>query len=303
MSTENEKAETFVRHLWQNPSLIGLSPLQKEEQLQQFLDLNAQALAPTMSSPEYFPNLPWPRVRSLLGSALSELANSSLTPLCRAVLDKNINFTFTVHMARRSASLNEITRQFGDFLQTLSEKNESRRELTGPLMAAASGMVDRYLKEILERRKYISFELRKVQRLKISPDQIGDLVKATMLIRPSVHYFSPPAKNLLHISPNIAQKLVSRTSQILTLIPEAVSQGGVNSTLAFQENRFMESTARLAAVFSFRCRNLRPGMKADRGAESSDKSWFNIARKNYKYYGFDPDILVELHAIAADNRW
>ena len=303
MSTEDEKAATFVRHLWQNPSLIGLSPLQKEEQLQQFLDLNSQALAPTLNSPEYFPSLPWPRVRSLLGAALSELANSSLTPLCEAVLDKNIDLSFTVHMARRSATLDQISRQLGEFLQTLSEKSESRRELTGPLMAAASGMVDRYLSKILERQKYISFELRKVQRLKISAGQIGDLVKATMLIRPAVHYFCPPDSKLMHISQPMAQKLAARTAKALTLMPEPVIQGGVNSTLSFQENRFMESTARLAAVFSFRCRNLRPGMKADRGAESSDKSWFNVARKNYKYYGFDPDILIELHGIAADNRW
>lgn len=303
MSIEDEKAATFVRHLWQNPSLIGLSPLQKEEQLQQFLDLNAQALAPTMSSPEYFPSLPWPRVRGLLGAALSELANSSLTPLCEAVVDKHIDFSFAVHMARRSATLDQISRQFGEFLQTLSEKSESRRELTGPLMAAASGMVDRYLGKILERQKYINFELRKVQRLKISAGQISDLVKATMLIRPAVHYFCPPDSNLMHISQTMAQKLVIRTAKALTLMPEAVIRAGVNSALSFHENRFMESTARLAAVFSFRCRNLRPGMKADRGAESSDKSWFNVARKNYKYYGFDPDILIELHGIAADNRW
>jgi hypothetical protein len=82
-----------------------------------------------------------------------------------------------------------------------------------------------------------------------------------------------------------------------------VVKSGVNSALSFQDNPYMESTARLAAIFSHRCRNLKPGMKVDRGAESSDKSWFSVARKNYKFYGFDLDMLVELHGIAAENGW
>ena len=44
-------------------------------------------------------------------------------------------------------------------------------------------------------------------------------------------------------------------------------------------------------------------MKIDRGAETSDKSWFNVARRNYKFYGYDLDMLVELHSISAENGW
>ena len=86
-------------------------------------------------------------------------------------------------------------------------------------------------------------------------------------------------------------------------MPDTVIRCGINSALSFQDNPYLESTSRLAAVFSHRCRNLRPGMKIDRGAETSDKSWFSVARKNYKFYGFDLDMLVELHGIAAENGW
>lgn len=308
MSVEQDKATAFVRRLWDNPSLAGLSPLQKETQLQQFLEINGSTLQPTLTSPAFFPDTPWPRVRDLLIDALSRMANAALAPLYEAIIEKKVDFSFIQHMAHRSASPASVKAQFGQFLKTLSSRAESRRELTGPLMGVGTGMVDRYLERIFQRQKYISFELRKVQRLKISPNEVTDLVKATMLIRPSVHYFqggdsNAMRSNMLLVSPAYASKVCEETCQVVNLMPEAVVKAGVNSALSFQDNPYMESTARLAAVFAHRCRNLKPGMKVDRGAESSDKSWFSVARKNYKFYGFDLDLLVELHGIAAENGW
>lgn len=309
MSNEQEKAAAFVGRLWENPSLKGLSPLQKEEQLLQFLDLNSQTLRPTLSSGAFFPDLPWPRILDLLRASLSEFANKALAPLYEAILERNMDFSFTQHMTHRSASPSAVKSQLGDFLKALSGRPGSRKELTGPLMGMGTGLVDRYMENIFHRQKYISFELRKVQRLKISSNEITDLVKATLLIRPAVQFFSPggqpdsSSRNLILISPAYAAKVTEAAAKSLNLMPEAVIKAGVNSSLSFLDNPYMESTARLAAIFSHRCRNLKPGMKVDRGAESSDKSWFNVARKNYKFYGFDLDMLVELHGIAAENGW
>ena len=305
MSADQEKAVAFVGRLWDNPSLQGLSPLQKEEQLRQFLEVNAATLKPTLASPAFFKGMPWPRIRELLDGALSEFANKALAPLYEAILERKMDFSFAQHLAHRAATPNAVKTQMGGFLRNLSGKPDSRRELTGPLMGVGTGMIDRYMEKIFQRQKYISFELRKVQRLKISQNEIADLLKATMLIRPAIHFFAPQGQSssAILVSPAFAAKVADEASRTLNLMPEAVVKAGVNSALSFQDNPYMESTARLAAVFSLRCRNLKPGMTVDRGAESSDKSWFSVARKNYKYYGFDLDMLVELHGIAAENGW
>jgi hypothetical protein len=165
------------------------------------------------------------------------------------------------------------------------------------------------MEKIFQRQKYISFELRKVQRLKMSANEVTDLVKTTMLVRPAVQYFTPGSQsaalngNLLLVSPGYAFKVAEETRKAIPEMPEAVVKAAVNSALSFQDNNFLESTSRLAAVFSYRCKNLKPDLKVDRGAESSDKSWFSVARKNYRYYGFDLDMLMELHSIAAENGW
>ncbi len=304
MGIEQDKAEIFVGRLWNNPSLAGLSPLQKEEQLLQFLEINSGTLLPTLNSPAFFPDYSWSRIFELLKQSLSDFANKSLSPLYEAILDKKMDFSFTVHMAHRSSSPSAVKNQLGGFLNTLSGRMNSRKELAGPLMGVGTGLIDQYMEKIFQRQKYISFELRKVQRLKMSSNEVTDLVKATMLIRPSVQFFSPGGgRNLRLVSPAFAGKVAAEAGKSLSFMPYAVVKAGVNSALSFQDNPYMESTARLAAVFSHRCRNMKPGIKVDRGAESSDKSWFNVARKNYKFYGFDLDMLVELHGIAAENGW
>ena len=51
------------------------------------------------------------------------------------------------------------------------------------------------------------------------------------------------------------------------------------------------------------CRNYKPEAQKDRGADTAIKSWINVARKNYKFYGYDIKMLDELYNIAADNGW
>jgi len=308
MGTEQDKAAAFASRLWENPSLSGLSPLQKEEQIYQFLETNSAVLEPTLSSHTFFPKLPWPHILVLLKDALTEISDKTLLSLIDETLGKNMNFTFVQRMPGENARIESAKSQLTDFVKRMSEKPNSRREMTGPLMGVGSGLVDRYMEKIFSRQRYVSFELRKVQRLKISADEIADMIKAAMLIRPYVRYISPelsfsPQQHLLVISPAFASKVLEELIKSVSLMPEFVLRSAVNSMLSFQDNPHTEGTARLATLFSHRSKYLKPGMTVDRGAESSDKSWFSIARKNYKIYGFDLDMLVELQSIAAENGW
>ena len=90
---------------------------------------------------------------------------------------------------------------------------------------------------------------------------------------------------------------------MLKLLPEPVLLSGLNGNISFLENPKMETTSRLAAIFAFRGQNYKPIARVDRGAVSPDKSWFNIARRNYKFYGFDIKMLDELYKIAGENGW
>jgi len=42
-------------------------------------------------------------------------------------------------------------------------------------------------------------------------------------------------------------------------------------------------------------------IKKDRGAESFEASWFNVARVNYKFYSYDLNTVDELYKITIEE--
>jgi len=86
-------------------------------------------------------------------------------------------------------------------------------------------------------------------------------------------------------------------------IPESLIRPAVESFL--NVNDFPETTgaSRLIAIMMARSAAYDPNQKTDRGAESPDKSWFNITRRNAKHYGFDSRMLEELYQLAGDKGW
>ena len=106
MSIEEDKIAKFVQRLWDNPSLAGLSPLQKEEQLHLFVDANAAILQPTMASAAFFPGLTWFQVKDLLERSISQLANNSLGALYEVIMEKrmDLSFVYTLNKKRCGAA-------------------------------------------------------------------------------------------------------------------------------------------------------------------------------------------------------
>ena len=303
MDNELQKASMFMKRLWGNSTLVGLSPLQKEAQLQEFLSFNANALRPAMSSPVYFPNVPWNHVKQLMEKALRDITNAEFSIYIQNILDNHLNTDFIRQMTKSSASPNSIKQQIKDFIHKIATAPESRKELTGPLICIETGLIEKYMTEILRAQQYISLELFKVERIRIDESHVAELLKTVMLLRPCVHF--APHHNItgLHITSKIAQKVREETERSLSLLPPDILKSAVNSYLVFHENPEMGASSCLAAIFSNRCRNLNPKMQHMRGAESTDKSWFSVTRKNYKYFGFDLSMLTELQFIAGENRW
>jgi hypothetical protein len=163
-----------------------------------------------------------------------------------------------------------------------------------------------YVDRIYARKSYIHFELTKVQRLRMSKDEVKSMVEATLLLKPAVHLASTRSEadgvsGL--ISTQFAEKALSYLGSQLDLLPEQAIRTAVNANVSFREDRFVEATSRLAAIFASRARNYRPNVRVDRGADTPDKSWLSIARRNYKFYGFDVKMLDELYSIAGEKGW
>ncbi len=308
MNTESQKAQAFIGRLLQNPALNGFSLLQQEEQIIQFLHSNAAQLAPTLSSGQFFPGKNWNQIFSMLVNALYDVINTRLLPDLRQLATEKLEYTFVQLINERAVNSHEIGELVYLFTEKLLGKPEVRRAFTGAYTALWSGMVDRYLEEIFYRKTYIHFELTKVQRLRMGKEEVSNFVQLNLLLKPAVFLVSSGGSSsqdrLTGVVQNqFAEKAFDTLKKELKPLPEGVLKSVVHANVSFDENRFIEATARLAAIFSARGRNYQANLKVDRGADSPDKSWLSTARRNFKFYGFDVKMLDEMYKIAAENVW
>jgi hypothetical protein len=308
MDIEGQKAQAFIKRLLTNPALKNLQILQKEEQILQFLNLNAQSLLPTLSSSQFFSGKEWQEIFDLLYTALITVINESLFSEINALLQK-IEFSFVSFLRQTNYPLSQCREQLFEFLKTLLIKQEARKAFIGPFITVKIGITDRYIEQVFNRREYVHFELKKVQRLKMSKEEIKYFIKVSLLLRASIHLITVSGTDIGigTVSEIVQKSFAEKVNQIivdkLRLLPPEVIASGVNSNLSFLDNSNMETTARITSVFAMRCKNYTHITQVDRGAEYPDKSWFSIARRNYKFYGFDIKMLDEFYKIAAENGW
>ncbi|MFW5788303.1 MAG: hypothetical protein ACOCW3_00055 [Spirochaetota bacterium] len=308
MNAEQQKASAFVSRLLANPALKALTPLQREEQIIQFLHTNAAQLAPTLSSQAFFPGKSWNQIIALLMQALMEHVDGELMPQLDTIVS-GIRFGFMSVLRQQAAAGGDAGVQVGSFIRGVLARMDARRTFTGAHAALAYGFVHRYMDPIWARKSYIHFELTKVQRLKLGKEDVASMIEVTLLLKPVVNLVSAVGGGVQSeqtsgiVDQRFAEKVFAAAKKQLPAVPDQVVRSGVNANVSYVENRFIEATARLAAVFSARARSYQPNVDVDRGADSPDKSWLSVARRNYRFYGFDLKLLDELYSIATENGW
>lgn len=306
--SEKEKAIQFVSRLKSNPALVGLQELQCEEQLKQFLRINGAQLQPTLSSPAFFNGMEWNNIISLLTETIVETATENILKDVDLILCNDIKYTFLGSFEKK-ATKEQIVPILRVLIQRILANPISRKVFSSCYTAIKTSIVTKYIQRSMDRNKYISFELRKVQKLKLADykDAVG-YIHLNLLLKPLVYLYAGSEDDLGQtksglVLNNYAQNVLSKLIAEYPGLPIEMFRSALNSSISFQENNKTEATARAASIMSGRSEQYNPNLKVDRGAETPDKSWFNIARKNYKFNGLDNDMLSEFYNISTENWW
>ncbi len=310
MGLNKQKGQLFIARLLSNPAMQGLTPLQREEQILQFLTKNGQQLYPTLASPNFFSGASWEEIWELLLAVLYEEIDKTLLPALKSVIQDRIDFSFIQFFRQQNIPHEKIKEDLYTFLSKLIQKHEPRRGFTGAFSALMFNFTEKYINQIFTRKEYIHFELIKVQRLRMGREEIKHLIHASLLLHPVAYLLTASTSgNGSDLSPagiiqaQYAEKIIEVLQKNLPVIPEEIARSAVGSSMSFVDNKSVSATARITALFSKRCRNYNPAVKVDRGADTPDKSWFSIARRNFKFYGFDVKMVDEFYKIAAENGW
>jgi hypothetical protein len=299
MEPERARAAAVAAHLLANPVLAGLTPLEKEEQALLLLRGRAADLAALLAGPTYLPGLPRDRARGLVLEELRRETDRELGPLLEGLVRRDGGFDFSPALQITPVSAERCREEMSAFLGRLLETERTRAALSAPLAAAHRDLPGRYLSRCFEDRRYVHFELTKVERLRLGPGESASLVRVALLLRAGVFLHAQPG--LAGADPRFASEALARLRGELKSLPVAVLRSAVMSHLPFQGNPLLEASARLTAVFAAAARARRT--EALRGALPSETSWWSVTRRNAVFHGFDGSMLEEMRGIASRNGW
>ncbi len=304
-NNEEEKAALFITRLLSNPCLNYLSPLQKEEQIITFLELNSKPLYSTLASPAFFPGKPWPEIISILQSKLRSTIDSMAEEGIKRFLFEKIDFSFLSSYINNPRHSEMMIKSLYPFVLGALKTFDGRKDFIGSYNALMYKLPERYIDAVFETQSYIHFELAKVQRLKMSKEEISSMVSVSLLLRPAVHIYSDGAhdRSTGLITKQYADRIKASLKKELPLVPDELLASAVESNLSFEKHKFIPATGRLTSIFNAMAKSIRPNIKVDRGASSPEKSWLSIGRRNYKYYGWDIKMLDELYRFSLENGW
>jgi hypothetical protein len=312
---ENGKINDFVNYLLNNPNVSGNSLIISEGVIINFLVSNFNQLQVTFKSPQFFPEKNPKEVLSMIIDELKSRVVDHTIPQLNDHIDK-LELSFLVAMDKSGSYSTDMYRQYlKKYISGILLGKEVRMQYNSVLNILNHRIIERYIEEIFAKRTPTYFELTRVQRNNMQALEYINYLKLLLLIKNTAYCkgkiegFSDAEvaiTDFINIPTTLTKYIDKRASTLFRELPgisadviKMAIKANINNTLVTPE----DASAKFLFILCSRFQNYQEIKKADRGAESPDKSWFAISRKNAAYYGYDKRILEDLYLIAGNNEW
>ena len=314
--TDRNKANDFVDHLLSNPGIKSEPLLIGEGMIMNFLVQNLPQLKVTFKNSQFFPHLEWNEVLELIFDNLYGRVSGIVLPVINEFIN-NADFAFLDRMSRSGNIADNFRRQkLSEFVQMIFKNRDSRFNMNSAINIFSHSVAEKYIGEIFQRRDFLYNEIVRVQKTNIDSGDYIVFIKTMFLIKNIVYLrlqlnpSNPDVKVCINDISRNRKSLQSYTDSIVNFInpllpgfPEKLLQLAIKSNFTADMVEDDEASAKVVFILSARYQNYKQLGKVDRGAESPDKSWFGIAKKNAEHFGYDRRILDALYLIAGDNNW
>ncbi len=316
MDANTSKILSFIDHLLQNDNMKNEPLVIAETLIINFISKNINVLKQALTSPQFFPDTPIEETLKLLLSALRDRVINEIKPVLIKHI-QNINFNVLNSIEGSEPIAQDFLKdRFIQFLDIALTHKEVRYYSNSVINIYNVNAVEKYINEIFTRREFLYNELTKVQKNNLKVDQYVNYLKILLLLKNTAYIKVPfsagaEVKNINFIDMQKAPKMMDNffaaveehISKSLPGVNKKVIRMALKSNCPEDQTKLEESSARLLFAFTNRYQEYKHFDKIDRGAESPDKSWFNIAKKNADHQGFNKSMIEELYRIAADNAW
>jgi len=314
--TDKEKINQFISYLLNSPNMKNENILVGESMIYNFIAQNREQLKTTFRGPGYFPHLsPDESLQALVAELYLRVSGQALEPVMAFINEANFDFLSAMpDSVRYPADFHKNSLR--NYTTTVFKNREVRANFSSIYNMFQYKIIERYLAEIFLRRDFLYNELVRVQKTYLEVDEYITYMKTMLLIKNAVYIKVPlnenESVNKYNLTDSIKMpgKIIQYTTMLkkelkplLPNINDRTMSLAIKSNLNESMTEIDESASRLLYILSARFHNYKYVAKVDRGAESPDKSWFAVARKNSKLFGFDKNMIDELYRIAGDNNW
>lgn len=280
--------QRYLSKIISNSCFEKNSPLQMELQIQLFLHQNETIIRSHLSSAPFFPDLSWTEIKKLFLTTLREMSNVIFLPGFYNTINIKINFTVFNTLNEKTYYQEEYSSQLFEFISSAVQKKEYRQKIDGVLSLINQRIIEKYLNPY-----QLTFSLNFPAPL------LGNYLKTLLLIYPIVFIESKEQ----FLSSEKINPLVEKYQPRLTLFPENLLQEALFTAVNRQADPPPPLTSQLAKIFFDFSRLFQFSNTPNQGALPPQQSWFQIQTKNSQFFGYNPELLSQLHQIAEKNGW
>ena len=306
----DSRMKEFVTKLLSQPALAGQPIVARENQVLNFIKENGAQLQAAFRQKDFFPEISYEQAVRLLVTVLTDSVlleveakvKSALASVSMKGIDDYFRKEGTVDHAALETFVTEQLRQ-----------KAARDQFFYAAQSVTAGFYEKYVPPIISSRKVIYNEVIRRDRVSLDPTLLPAYVGQAAMLRPLFWMrFTGSGGQTICLADAVKNESTYRSSfkelqgllrQSLGAFPEGLYRPGLESCLTNEEGRETSGTARLIAILVSRSVDFNPDQRVDKGAETPDKSWFNINRRTAKFYGYDPQFLEELYQIAGEEGW
>lgn len=315
-----EKLGDFASQILNSSAIKNLSLFEKEESVQAFIEQGEGKLRATLTSPGFFPDVDWQTIKRELLKVIGEQINAVLLPELQNAVYSSIDLSWKA----KYKDFNMTENQFVDSLFALSSKlatrSNSRKHYSSVLNFMKHQVILPFLNAAYQNKRYIHNGLQRFDSISYAtPEEAAGFLYTGMLLMPLYdvtmpakaiipQYAGPAGKSMTFAETDnnsiLRQNFLGKIKEILLNEFPGISPYFMDIILKSEyqpeENDASSySSKMLKIVYHFATQWKK--VKKERGAESLEASWLNVARINHKFYAYDLGTLDEFYKITIEE--
>ena len=313
---DKQKILGFVNHMLSIPNIRSEPPLIREGLIITFITKNLAQIKGTLASGDFFPQVNPDETLKMVFQVLKQIVINDVKPEIELWLGKGIDFGIIKSLyPYQQLTPDDYRSMLSKFINELLSSNEARYNFNSVVNVFKYKVLERYVSKFFERRGFIFNEIRRVEKNTMELHEFIEFSKLVFLIK-NIIFMKVPIKtdtgdrvvninNIFKFSIPVSNLIKKQELLLLNHLPFVTTdlfKTASKSCLKKEMTGTDEASARFFYILASRYQEYKY-QAVDRGAETLDKSWYNVAKRNHAFYGFDEKMVNELYYIAGDNLW